>query len=83
MSASEYMHWEAFYQLEPFGAERDNMHAGLIAATVWNTQRGKKQKGMTHKDFMFRDPATARLERIRDMMGKFRALAKKGKPGGK
>ena len=34
MDAREFAQWKAYYQLEPFGAERDNLHAGIIASAI-------------------------------------------------
>ena len=34
MDAHEFAQWKAYYQLEPFGADRDNLHAGIIAASL-------------------------------------------------
>lgn len=41
-----------YYALEPFGAERDNLHAALIASTIANVHRGKNQKAFKAEDFM-------------------------------
>ena len=41
-----------FYQLEPFGEE--NRNAGLIAAAVYNANRGKNQKALTADDCKLR-----------------------------
>lgn len=54
MSSSEYSHWLAFYQLYPFGPERDNLHAAIIAATVANVHRGKQQTPFTPDSFMLK-----------------------------
>ena len=34
----------AFYRLEPFGAERDNLHAGIVASMVANVNRDTKKR---------------------------------------
>lgn len=34
----------AFYQLEPFGVERDNLHAGIVASMVANVNRDVKKR---------------------------------------
>lgn len=45
MSSAEITEWLAFYQLEPFGGERDDLRTGIVAATVANVNRDpKKQK---------------------------------------
>lgn len=46
--------WMAYYSLEPFGQERDNMHAGLVASAVYNVNRDPKRqrKPFQPADFM-------------------------------
>ena len=29
--------WQIYYELEPFGSLRDNLHAGIVAASIWQT----------------------------------------------
>ena len=53
ISSRELSEWMAYYMLEPFGAERDNLHAGLVAAMVHNVNRDPKRgKPADPKDFM-------------------------------
>lgn len=42
----------AYYQLEPFGEERDDLRSGIIASTIANANRGKGQKPFKPSDFM-------------------------------
>jgi hypothetical protein len=53
MSARELAEWRVYYRLEPFGAERDAAHAGVISATVANFS-GFRRSGDVFKpsDFM-------------------------------
>lgn len=46
----------AYYQLEPFGVERDDLRSGIIAATIANSNRDpkKQKKPFTPEDFMLR-----------------------------
>ena len=41
MSSREFAEWCAYYQIEPFGQERDNLHAAMIACTVANAHGAK------------------------------------------
>lgn len=51
--ALELAEWIAFEQIEgPLGGGRDDYHAGLIAATVVNTQLGKGATPVKVSDFM-------------------------------
>lgn len=46
--------WMAYYGLEPFGQERENMHAGLVTSAVYNVNRDPKKhrKPFSPGDFM-------------------------------
>ena len=53
MSARELSEWMAYYAIEPFGEQRDDYRAGLIAATVANCAgAGKKGKALQPTDFI-------------------------------
>ena len=54
ISSRELTEWQAFYQLEPFGEERDDLRAGIVASTVANTARDPKQhrEPFLPRDFM-------------------------------
>lgn len=56
VSSSELTEWMAYYQLEPFGQERDNLHAGIIASVFANANRDRKKqrKPFEVKDFMLK-----------------------------
>jgi hypothetical protein len=44
LSAAELTEWMAFYHLEPWGGERSDLQAGIIASTVANVNRDSKKK---------------------------------------
>ena len=44
--------WQAFFTLEPWGTEREDWRAGVVASTVANVSRSKKQKAYRPQDFM-------------------------------
>lgn len=52
MTAAEFMEWCAYYTIEPWGEERADLRAAIVAATVANGNRGKKQKPYKVEDFM-------------------------------
>jgi hypothetical protein len=68
-----------FYRQEPWGSERDNIHAGLIASTFANAFRGKGQKAVTFQDFMLTDRETHRKRETQKTLSWFKAVAKKKK----
>jgi hypothetical protein len=46
--------WLAYAELEPFGEFRDDVRAAIIASTVANMLRGRKQKAFSISDFMLK-----------------------------
>lgn len=61
--------------MEPFGSERDNIHAGIIASTLANIHGGSK-KTWSAKDFMVIDPITRRTQSTTQFVAGLKALAK-------
>lgn len=51
--------WQAYYDIEPFGAWRDNWHFSVLA-TMYHNVHVKKQDAKTEQDFMYMDPRTRR-----------------------
>jgi len=54
ISSRELAEWMAYAQLEPFGEERADLRAGIVAATVANTARDprKRARPFAARDFM-------------------------------
>ena len=54
MSSREFGEWMAFYSIEPFGEERSDLRAGVIASTIANANRDPKtrSKPFTPSEFM-------------------------------
>lgn len=53
MSAREFSEWMAFYTLEPFGPERDDLRIAILDSIVANATRDpKKSRVMKPGDFM-------------------------------
>ncbi len=48
----QFAEWQAYYELEPWGEERADLRAGIIASTIANVNRGKGQKAFSPGDFM-------------------------------
>ena len=51
-NARQFAEWRAYYQIEPWGEERADLRAGIIASTIANVNRGKGQKAFMPSDFM-------------------------------
>ena len=52
LGSRELSEWMAYAQVEPFGVERENLHAGIVAATVANVNRAKGKKALQPSDFL-------------------------------
>lgn len=51
MTISQLRGWLAYYECEPWGEERADLRAGIVAATVGNVHRGKGRV-LSPSDFM-------------------------------
>lgn len=68
MPASEFVSWCRYYDNEPFGAERDNLHAALICTTL--------TKKTSLDDFMFKVKShSSEEDKARQLLGKLDILA--------
>lgn len=76
MPSSELTEWMAFYELEPFGPRRDNIHTGQIASLLYNANRRKNTPALTVSDFMLKDEYAKREEDTAQFLTGLRALAK-------
>jgi len=52
MGRDEYLMWKEFYRTGPWGEERADLRAGIIASTIANVNRGRGQKAFAAADFM-------------------------------
>lgn len=52
MDSEEISEWVAMYRIMPFGEERSDLRAGIIASTTANVMRGKGGKVFSPSDFM-------------------------------
>ena len=52
ISERELAEWIAYYGLEPWGEERADLRAGIVASTVANTNRGGNNRAHKPSDFM-------------------------------
>jgi len=60
MSAREFMGWQGYYQIEPFGADRDNWHSARIAQILANIYRKSGSAPVGMSEFMYVDQKTDR-----------------------
>lgn len=53
LSSQQLAEWIAYFQLEPWGEERADLRAGIVASTIANVNRSAKQrKAFEPKEFM-------------------------------
>ena len=79
MSPEELTQWRAYYQLEPWGANRDNWHAAQLAMLVHNS--GFSGKRATVNDFMYSEPKETVQKAADTFVKRLRALAEQKKNG--
>lgn len=52
MPVAEYLAWQAYYEIEPFGEMRADSRSGMICATMANIKRGPDTDAYSPADFM-------------------------------
>lgn len=52
ISSAEFTEWIAFYKREPWGEERADLRAGIVASTVANAAPFRKGRAYTPSEFM-------------------------------
>jgi len=77
MGASELSEWMLFWSTDPWGSYRDNIHAGLIAATLANIHRKKSAPAVSFTDFMLTDSDSHRKKKTNETIAWMRAVAKR------
>lgn len=75
MPARELDDWIRYYQVEPWGAYRDNLHAGIIASVMVN--RGRRGKKLSPADFVLKSRDDKRSEDTRRSLNYLRTIGVK------
>jgi len=75
MPADEFSEWQAYWQLEPWGAWRDNWHAAQLSTLIYNINRGK-HPSIKPAEFMYRDADTERDNNTRQFVAGLKALSR-------
>lgn len=52
LSSSQFVEWQRFYSLEPFGAQIDEFHLAALRAQISNYLRPQNHLGYKVDDFM-------------------------------
>jgi hypothetical protein len=77
LTYAEVREWSAFYQIQPFGSERDNYHAALTAYMVANQNNTKKSQEIPFYKFLYTHADTARERRDSRTIAWLNSKAKK------
>ncbi len=80
--ASELMEYMAEYNIEPFGADRDDLRIGYAAAVTYNVNRPRRARGLKPKDFIpqYHAPRVQSADHIKNVFMMF-AKAHNAKAG--
>ena len=52
LTARQFAEWQQFYMMDPFGDQRADLRAGIIASALSNRWRGKHEQPLKPVDFM-------------------------------
>lgn len=77
MGSSEFSDWLKYYEVEPWGAVRDNLHAGQIASTLVKLFGSKRRKAPEAADFVLRPLRARKNEETNRSLSWLRAVAKR------
>ena len=77
IDSEEFTYWQAYYNLDPFGNERGDLQAGMMAYTTAASHAGKKGKKLKFEDFVlkFQDDKK-RMTDPKQIMNYFKTLGK-------
>lgn len=75
MGVNELAEWAAFYEMEPFGPRRDNLHAGMIAAEIVNSNGGRRGQAVSPVDYLIEEPEQAQARRTQNAIQSLMKLA--------
>lgn len=68
----------AYFDIEPFGPIRDNIHAGIITAMIANTHLKSGAKPYSADDFLLQDAQSRKEKETRNFMRSLAAVAVRG-----
>jgi hypothetical protein len=74
LTARAYRDWQLFWEAEPWGPVRDNLHAAIIASEIRRPQMAKGKTGSLD-DFMLQSADERRAKRKSGMLSFLRGIA--------
>lgn len=83
IDSAEFTEWMAFQRLEPYGPERADMRAGIVASTIANVHAGGKRKAYTPADFMPKFDRRVKKQTMAEMKANWMAFVAARTPRGK
>ena len=76
MSSREFTYWMAKYRKDPFGTWRDNYHAGLVSAQLFNANRDpRRSSSVSATDFILRSAEEQKEIDTKKTVAMLRAMA--------
>jgi len=67
----------AFYSIEPFGEQRADLRAAIVASVIANSNRGKNQKPFKPEDFMpFKEAPPKKPQTLAEQQAAFKTLSR-------
>lgn len=75
MGAQEYEEWQQFAALEPFGAERDNIHTAILAQLLFNAHKRAGVAAAKLEDFLLVDRQEREAQSRQNVVSFFKGLA--------
>lgn len=83
MTITEFMYWQAYFEVDPFGNERGDLQAAMISCVIANANRDSKQRVFRIEDFMlkFGTPRQQTQQEFASIMHTAITAAQRGKGG--
>jgi hypothetical protein len=68
LSVPQFLEWQLYSAVHPFGEERADLRAGIIASVIANANRGKRTQAYKPADFMPKFGRTPRKQTGEDIV---------------
>lgn len=75
VGAWELAEWKVIFGEQPFGVERDNFHAGIIASSIYNVNRKKGTEPIKADLFMVMDSRQHRASNLSSAIDLLKKIA--------
>jgi hypothetical protein len=75
MSQRQYLGWQRYFEVEPWGPWRDNLHAAVIAREVRRTMQTKRGSKISLDQFMLKTSGERAVEAEKKVIATLGAIA--------